>query len=47
VLAILATAGYAYAVAKGPKTIGLGSGGHAAAGITGAALMAGALYLEF
>ncbi len=46
-LGVLATAGYAWAVSKGPTTIGLGSGSHAAAGITGAALMATALYLEF
>lgn len=47
ILGIAATAAYAYAVSKGPKKYGMGSGSHAAAGIGGAALMATALYIEF
>jgi len=47
ILGILGTAAYAYAVSKGPKVTGKGAGGHAAAGMAGAALMATAIYLEF
>lgn len=47
ILGILGTAAYAYAVSKGPKQVGMGTGGHAAAGMAGAAVMAAAIYLEF
>lgn len=46
-LGVLSTAAYAYAVSKGPKKYGMGTGQHAAAGIAGAGMMAFALYLEF
>ncbi|OIO66256.1 MAG: hypothetical protein CO186_09495 [Zetaproteobacteria bacterium CG_4_9_14_3_um_filter_49_83] len=46
-LGVLATSAYAYAVSKGPKKYGMGSGGHAAAGIAGASMMGMAIYLEF
>lgn len=47
ILGILGTAAYVYAVSKGPTMTGKGAGGHAAAGMAGAALMATAIYLEF
>jgi hypothetical protein len=47
ILGILGTAAYAYAVSKGPKTMGMGTRGHAAAGMAGAGLMAFGMYLEF
>lgn len=46
-LGVLGTAAYVYAVSKGPKKFGMGTGNHAAAGMAGAGLMATAIYLEF
>jgi len=47
VLTMLGTAGYVYAVSKGPRVIGGPSNGHAAAGMAGAALMATGIAFEW
>lgn len=47
VLGLVGTAGYVYAITKGPKRVGDPSNGHSAAGILGAAAMATAITLEW